>query len=273
MTSLFGSDYVTPERASSEVYGYDVNGNLMSKGTYQYNSGTGKYELKAGELTPADKKIRQLVSNNINRLVATAGSTPDAFVSYAKELATNYQKQGERYLDEQYNKQQQQLNENLAKRGLSSSRAATDLTAELQGKKFTSLQNLFDEASRYGYDVQSSMQQQALSSLGTLAGYQGQLSSADQGYLNQALQTAQLGQQYENQAAQIKNQNIAKDNAVWQSLGDDITTAATLAAGAFAFPAAGMGLNRRNGLNVRELFEEYRRRWKSSFMGWTQVTI
>lgn len=241
MTSLFGSDYVTPERASSEVYGYDVNGNLMSKGTYQYNSGTGKYELKAGELTPADKKIRQLVSNNINRLVATAGSTPDAFVSYAKELATNYQKQGERYLDEQYTKQQQQLNENLAKRGLSSSRAATDLTAELQGKKFTSLQNLFDEASRYGYDVQSSMQQQALSSLGTLAGYQGQLSSADQGYLNQALQTAQLGQQYENQAAQIKNQNIAKDNAVWQSLGDDITTAATLAAGAFAFPAAGMG--------------------------------
>lgn len=241
LDGIFGSEYETPNRASSEVYGFDVNGNLVSKGSYEFNSGTGKYELKAGQLSPADKKIRQLVANNIANLVATVGSTPDAIISYAKELSSNYQKQGERYLDEQYAKQQAQLNENLAKRGLSSSRAAADLTAELQGKKMTSLQNLFDEATRYGFDAQTSLQGQAQGALNTLAGYQGQLTSDDRGYLSQALQAAQLGQDYENQATAIRNQNIAKKNQLWTSLGDDLTAAATLGVSALVFPAAGGG--------------------------------
>ena len=210
--------YKEPARASSSVYGYDAYGNLVNKGSYEYNASTGKYELKAGALSGAEQAMRRNLAQNIEGLINTVGTTPDAFVRYAKELSDTYYRQGERKLTEQYEKAQKRLDENLARRGLSTSRAAADITGELQGQRMDTLADIYDAAQRYGYDVQSGLQGQARSALSTLGSYQGQLQSADQAYLTQALNAQQLGQAYENAKAQVANQNIAMQNASIDSM-------------------------------------------------------
>ena len=215
---LFGSkEYEAPNRASSTVYGYDIYGNLVNKGSYKYNESTGQYELTAGELSGAEKTLRRDLAQNIAGLINTVGSTPDAFVRYAKELSNAYTRQGERYLSEQYGRQQQRLDESLARRGLSTSRAGADISGELQRQEFNALQNLYDQAQQYGFNTQQALQNQALSALSTLGGYQSNLMNADQSYLSQALNAAELGQQYENAKVGIANQNIQMANAGWQN--------------------------------------------------------
>ena len=241
ITGAFKKKRKTPARASGSVYGYDAYGNLVNKGSYVYNPSTGQYELKAGELSGAERAMRQNLGQNIASLINTVGTTPDAFVRYAKELSDSYYKQGERKLTEQYDKYQAQLDESLARRGLSTSRAAADLTSELQGKRLNTLADIYDAASRYGYDVQSGLQGQARSALSTLAGYQGQLTSQDQSYLQQALQAQQLGQQYENMKAGIANQNIAESIQNWQNILDAGTSIASSLAFANAMKGAQAG--------------------------------
>ena len=214
----------TPKFASSNVYGYDTYGNLVSKGSMRYNKATGQYELSAGELSGEEKAMRQNLAQNIEGLINTVGTTPDAFVRYAKELSDSYYRQGERKLTEQYEKAQKRLDENLARRGMSTSRAAADITGELQGQRFDSLADIYDAAQRYGYSVQSGLQGQANQALSTLAGYQSQLGSKDLGYLQAALSAQQIGQQYENMKAGIANQNIAAENQNWQNVLDSMTS-------------------------------------------------
>ena len=215
---LFGSkEYEAPNRASSTVYGYDIYGNLVNKGSYRYNDSTGQYELTAGELSGAEKTLRRDLAQNIAGLINTVGSTPDAFVRYAKELSNAYTRQGERYLSEQYDRQQKRLDESLSRRGLSTSRAGADISGELQRQEFNALQNLYDQAQQYGFNAQQALQNQARGALSTLGGYQSNLMNADQSYLSQALNTAQLGQQYENAKVGITNQNIQMANAGWQN--------------------------------------------------------
>lgn len=221
--------YKAPARASGAVYGYDTYGNLVSKGSFQYNPATGQYELRGGELSGQEKAMRQNLAQNIEGLINTVGSTPDAFVRYAKELSDSYYRQGERKLTEQYEKAQSRLDENLARRGLSTSRAAADITGELQRKRFDTLADIYDASQRYGYNVQSGLQGQANQALNTLAGYQGQLSSIDQSYLNKALQAQQLGQAYENAKVGAANQNVALQNEGVNSLMGGISQLGSLA--------------------------------------------
>lgn len=205
--------YKAPARASGAVYGYDAYGNLVNKGSFQYNRATGQYELKAGELSGPEKEMRANLAGNIANLINTVGTTPDAFVRYAKELSDSYFKQGERKLTEQYEKAQTRLDENLARRGLSTSRAAADITGELQGQRMDTLADIYDAATHYGYNAQLGLQQDARSALSTLGGYQGQLQSVDQAYLTQAMNAQQAGQAIENARARVGNQNIAMQNA------------------------------------------------------------
>lgn len=205
--------YKKPARASGSVYGYDMNGNLANKSSFAYNSATGQYELKAGELSQEEKQMRQNLSYNIGNLINTVGSTPDAFVRYAKELSDSYYRQGETRLTEQYEKAQARLDENLARRGLSTSRAAADITGELQGQRLDTLADIYDTAQRYGLSAQLQMAQDARSALATIGGYQGQLQSADQAYLTQALNAQQAGQAVENARVGASNANIAMQNA------------------------------------------------------------
>ena len=213
-----------PKFASSNVYGYDTYGNLVNKGSYFYNKSTGRYELRAGELSSEEKAMRQNLGANIANLINTVGTTPDAFVRYAKELADSYYKQGERRLSEQYDKAQSRIDENLAKRGMSTSRAAADISSELQGKRFDTLADIYDASQRYGYDVQRGLQGQATGALSTLAGYQSGLSSQDMNYLQQALKAQQLGQAYENMKTGMQNQQIAQENQNWQNVLDSMTS-------------------------------------------------
>lgn len=204
--------YKAPARASGAVYGYDTYGNLVNKGTYAYNPSTGQYELRAGELSGPEKAMRQNLAGNIASLINTIGTTPDAFVRYAKELSDSYYKQGERKLAENVATEQARLDESLARRGLSTSRAAADVQSEFERRRQNTLADIYDAAQRYGYNVQSGLQSQANQAMNTLAGYQGQLSSIDQSYLNKALQAQQLGQAYENVKAGVANQNVALQN-------------------------------------------------------------
>lgn len=221
--------YKKPNRASGTVYGYDTYGNLVNKGSFQYNRATGQYELKGGELSGQEKAMRQNLAQNIEGLINTVGTTPDAFVRYAKELSDSYFKQGERKLTEQYEKAQARLDENLARRGMSTSRAAADITGELQGQRFDTLADIYDASQRYGYNVQSGLQSQANQALSTLAGYQGQLSSVDQAYLTQALNAQQAGQAIENARAGVGNQNIAMQNASIDNMLGSISQLGSLA--------------------------------------------
>lgn len=207
----------TPNFANASVYGYDMNGNLVQKASYTRDA-NGQYSLKMGELSGAEKAMRSNLSANIANLINTVGTSPDAFVRYAKELSASYTAQGQRQLDEQLTKRQQALDESLARRGLSGSRAAADLTSELQGQRLDAEQNLFDAAQRYGFNIQSALQQQAGSALGQLTGYQGQLQGQDMSYLTQALEAHKQGQAYENELVGYLNKNIAEENAGWQNL-------------------------------------------------------
>lgn len=265
--------YKAPARASGSVYGYDAYGNMVNKGSYAYNPSTGQYELKAGQLSGEEKAMRQNLGQNIASLINTVGTTPDAFVRYAKELSDSYYKQGERKLTEQYDKYQAQLDESLARRGLSTSRAAADLTSELQGRRLNTLADIYDAASRYGYDVQSGMQGQARAALGSLAGYQGQLMGQDQSYLSQALQAQQLGQQYENIKAGIVNQNIAQSNASYDSILGTMSQLGTLAGYGLASGSLGNasqvtpGVNDQLTQNIQNYSAEYAP-WQNTFGGY-----
>lgn len=221
--------YKKPNRASGVVYGYDTYGNLVNKGSFQYNRATGQYELKGGELSGPEKAMRQNLAQNIEGLINTVGTTPDAFVRYAKELSDSYYRQGERKLTEQYEKAQARLDENLARRGLSTSRAAADITGELQGQRMDTLADIYDAATRYGYNAQLGLQQDARSALSTLGGYQGQLQSVDQAYLTQAMNAQQAGQAIENARASVGNQNIAMQNASIDNMMGSISQLGSLA--------------------------------------------
>lgn len=228
---LFGKKKMkAPKRASSTVYGYDTYGNLVNKGSYEYNKATGKYELKAGDLSGQEKAMRQNLAQNIAGLISSVGTTPDAFVRYAKELSESYSQAGERRLEEQYEKTQSRLEESLARRGLSTSRASADLVSELQGEKMSALQDLYDASTRYGFDIQSALQGQARASLGTFGAYQGNLMSQDQSYLQQVLKAQQIGQAYENAKVGIKNKQIAQDNASIDSLFDTMNQIGSIGA-------------------------------------------
>jgi hypothetical protein len=213
-----------PARASGAVYGYDTYGNLVNKGTYQYNPSTGQYELRAGELSGAEKAMRANLAGNIAGLINTVGTTPDAFVRYAKELSDSYYKQGERKLSENVATEQARLDESLARRGLSTSRATADIQSEFERRRQNTLADIYDAAQRYGLSSQLQMQESARGALSTLAGYQGQLMGQDQNYLSQALKAQQLGQQYENMKAGVENAQIAADNQGWQNVLDSMTS-------------------------------------------------
>lgn len=221
--------YKKPNRASGAVYGYDAYGNLVNKGSFQYNRATGQYELKAGELSGPEKAMRANLAGNIANLINTVGTTPDAFVRYAKELSDSYFKQGERKLTEQYEKAQTRLDENLARRGLSTSRAAADITGELQGQRMDTLADIYDASQQYGFNAQRALQGQAISQLGALRGYQGQLANIDQNYLTQAFNAQQAGQAIENARAGVGNQNIAMQNASIDNMMGSISQLGSLA--------------------------------------------
>ena len=219
-----------PQFASSNVYGYDSFGNLISRGSYKYNKNTGQYELVPGQLSQQEKAMRQNLGANIANLINTVGSTPDAFVRYAKELSDSYYNQSERALTKQYEQAQAKLDETLARRGMSTSRAAADLTSELQGKRLDTLADIYDMSRRYGYDIESGLQGQARASLGALGGYQGALSAQDQSYLSQALKAQQIGQSYENMKAGLQNKQIAQENQNWQNVLNTMTSIGNIAA-------------------------------------------
>ncbi len=230
LLSGFGKKkYKKPNRASGAVYGYDAYGNLVNKGSFQYNRATGQYELKAGELSGPEKEMRANLAGNIANLINTVGTTPDAFVRYAKELSDTYYRQGERKLTEQYEKAQARLDENLARRGLSTSRAAADITGELQGQRMDTLADIYDASQQYGFNAQRNLQSQAISQLGALQGYQGQLANIDQNYLTQAFNAQQAGQAIENARAGVANQNIAQHNALIDNIAGGINQLGSLA--------------------------------------------
>lgn len=218
-----------PKRASGAVYGYDSYGNLINKGSYSYNAATGQYELKAGELSGQEKAMRRDLADNISTLINTVGSTPDAFVRYAKELSDSYSEGARRQYDEDYNKALARTQESLARRGMSTSRAAADISSEMETKRLNSLQDIYNAAKQYGFNAQQSLMNQARASLGTLAGYQGQLASQDQSYLEQALKAQQLGQAYENAKAGVENENIEMSNNAWKGVGQTLNQFGTLA--------------------------------------------
>ena len=222
---------VTPKFASGAVYGYDTYGNLVNKGTYSYNPATGQYELRAGELSGTEKAMRQNLAGNIANLINTVGTTPDAFVRYAKELSDSYYKQGERKLAENVATEQARLDESLARRGLSTSRAAADVQSEFERRRQNTLADIYDASQRYGYTVQSGLQGQANQAMTTLTGYQGQLMGQDQTYLQQALAAQAQGQAYENLKAKYQNAQIAQENQNWQNVLDALTSAGMSYAG------------------------------------------
>lgn len=232
-----------PNFASSNVFGYDTYGNLVSKGSFKYNKATGQYELSAGELSGREKAMRQNLAGNIESLINTVGSTPDAFVRYAKELSDSYYRQGERQLSENVAKEQARLDESLARRGLSTSRAAVDVQGELERRRQSTLADIYDASQRYGFNAQNQLMNQAQGSLSTLAGYQQQLGAKDLAYLQQAMQAQQIGQAYENMKAGMKNQQIAAENQGWQNVLDTLTSAG------MAYAGSGSGGGNVNTMN------------------------
>lgn len=240
-----------PERASGAVYGYDLYGNLVNKGSYAYNPQTKQYELRAGELSGQERAMRNELAQNIASLMNTVSTTPDAFIRYAKELSDSYYRQGERNLAEQYDKAQTRLDESLARRGLSTSRAAGDLTAQLQEKRFKTLADIYDASQRYGYNVQSGLQSQATNAFNALRGYQNQLIGQDQNYLSQALSAQQIGQQYENAKAGVENQNIAQENQMWHGVLDTLNSLGTVA-GYYAGSKPDIGTNTSGAMAIKE---------------------
>ena len=223
--SFFGTKkYKAPARASGEVFGYSADGQLVSKGGYKYNPATGVYELSAGTLTPAEKQERSKILAAMTDLISRVGETPASFTNYANEVAKAYQDKGQKYLDEQYDNYQTKLNESLAKRGLSSSRASIDLGSALLKDKSRASAELFDQSQMTAQNIMSSLRSQDQNALSLLSGIQSSNTAADQNWLSLALQAQQQGQAYENQKAGINNQNIAMKNSAIQSLGNNISS-------------------------------------------------
>lgn len=250
-----------PDFASSNVYGYDTYGNLVSKGSFKYNKATGQYELSAGELSPQEKAMRQNLAGNIENLINTVGSTPDAFVRYAKELSDSYYKQGERKLSENVAKEQARLDESLARRGLSTSRAAADVQGELERRRQSTLADIYDASQRYGFNAQNELMGQARGSLSTLAGYQQQLGAKDLAYLQQAMQAQQIGQAYENMKTGMKNQQIAAENQGWQNVLDTLTSAG------MAYAGGGSGGGNVNTMNDAASVDWAKRMFEAQGLG------
>lgn len=223
--SFFGTKkYKAPARASGEVFGYSADGQLVSKGGYKYNPSTGVYELSSGQLTAAEKQERSKILASMTDLISRVGESPASFVNYANEVAKAYQDKGQKYLDEQYDNYQSKLNENLAKRGLSSSRASVDLGAALLKDKSRASAELFDQSQMTAQNVLSTLRSQDQSALSLLSNVQNSNTQADQNWLSLALQAQQQGQQYENQKAGVANQNTAMRNSAVQSLGNNISS-------------------------------------------------
>lgn len=260
-----------PARASGAVYGYDTYGNLVNKGTYAYNPSTGQYELRAGELSGAEKAMRQNLATNIAGLINTVGTTPDAFVRYAKELSDSYYKQGERKLAENVATEQARLDESLARRGLSTSRAAADVQSEFERRRQNTLADIYDAAQRYGLSSQLSMQQDARAAMGTLAGYQGQLMGQDQSYLAKALEAQKLGQAYENVKAGVANQNVALQNQGINDIMSGISQFGSLAGYYMGSQNAASqvtpGVNDQLTQNIQNYSTQYAP-WQTSFGGY-----
>lgn len=223
--SFFGTKkYKAPARASGEVFGYSADGQLVSKGGYKYNPVTGVYELSAGTLTPAEKQERSKILAAMTDLISRVGETPASFTNYANEVAKAYQDKGQKYLDEQYDNYQTKLNESLAERGLSSSRASVDLGAALLKDKSRAETELYDQSQMTANNILSTLRSQDQSALSLLSNVQNSNTQADQNWLSLALQAQQQGQQYENQKAGVANQNTAMRNSAVQSLGNNISS-------------------------------------------------
>lgn len=243
VAKLFSSGYKTPQTASSEVFGYSADGQLVSKGGYKYNSATGKYELSAGTLTPAEKQQRSKIVASMTDLISRVGESPASFVNYANEVAKAYQDKGQKYLDEQYDNYQTKLNETLAKRGLSSSRASVDLGAALLKDKSRASAELFDQSQMTAQNIVSSLRGQDQSALSLLSGIQSNNTAADQNWLSLALQAQQQGQGIENNKAMVANRNKDLKLAAWDEIGkagEDVAKAVGAIMGASSSsPASG----------------------------------
>ena len=223
--SFFGTKkYKAPARASGEVFGYSADGQLVSKGGYKYNPSTGVYELSSGQLTAAEKQERSKILASMTDLISRVGESPASFVNYANEVAKAYQDKGQKYLDEQYDNYQTKLNETLAERGLSSSRASVDLGAALLKDKSRAEAELYDQSQMTANNILSTLRSQDQSALSLLSNVQNSNTQADQNWLSLALQAQQQGQQYENQKAGVANQNTAMRNSAVQSLGNNISS-------------------------------------------------
>ena len=231
--SFFGTKkYKAPARASGEVFGYSADGQLVSKGGYKYNPSTGVYELSSGQLTAAEKQERSKILASMTDLISRVGESPASFTNYANEVAKAYQDKGQKYLDEQYDNYQTKLNENLAKRGLGSSRASVDLGAALLKDKSRAETELYDQSQMTAQNVLSTLRSQDQSALSLLSNVQNSNTQADQNWLSLALQAQQQGQQYENQKAGVANQNTAMRNSAVQSLGNNISSLGSVLLGA-----------------------------------------
>lgn len=223
--SFFGTKkYKAPARASGEVFGYSADGQLVSKGGYKYNPSTGVYELSSGQLTAAEKQERSKILASMTDLISRVGESPASFVNYANEVAKAYQDKGQKYLDEQYDNYQTKLNETLARRGLSSSRASVDLGAALLKDKSRAETELYDQSQMTANNILSTLRSQDQNALSLLSNVQNSNTQADQNWLSLALQAQQQGQQYENQKAGVANQNTAMRNSAVQSLGNNISS-------------------------------------------------
>lgn len=237
VAKLFSGGYKTPQTASSEVFGYSADGQLVSKGGYKYNPTTGKYELSAGTLTPAEKQQRSKIIAGMTDLISRVGESPASFTNYANEVAKAYQDKGQKYLDEQYDNYQTKLNENLAKRGLSSSRASVDLGAALLKDKSRASAELFDQSQMTAQNIVSSLRGQDQSALSLLSGIQSNNTAADQNWLSLALQAQQQGQGIENNKAMVANRNKDLKLAAWDEIGKAAEDAAKVAAFMSAMPS------------------------------------
>jgi hypothetical protein len=231
IAKMFSSGYRTPATAASEVYGYSSDGQLVSKGSYGYNPVSGKYELSAGTITPAEKQERSKILASMTDLISRVGETPASFANYANGVAQAYQEKGDKYLDEQYNNYQTKLNESLAKRGLSSSRAGVDLNAELLKDKSRAQSELFDQSQITANNIASTLRGQDQNALSLLGNIQSGNTQADQNWLSNALAAQSQGQNIENNKATIANKNKDLRLQGINEIGDSIEGA--LKVGAF----------------------------------------
>ena len=145
------------------------------------------------------------------------------------------------------------------------------MTAELQGKRYDTLADIYDASQRYGLTAQGQMQNQALSQFGALTGYQRGLQANDLSYLQAALNAQQRGQAYENAKVQAENQLIAEENQKWQNALDSMTSLGQMIG--YAGAAKGMGSGVQAGVNdqLTQNIQNYSPQyapWQTSFGGY-----